>query len=360
LKEELEKLPNSGSGSIKFGSIKMADKILIIQTAFLGDAILTLPMIQKLKELNPAFLIDVICIPSTKIIFEHSPHINKAIVLNKRGEHKSIFSLNRFARELKKNNYKSIYSPHRSFRSSLLTAMLKVKDAYGFDNSSFKFVYRNSIKYELNDHEVKRNLKLIGADTEANNWKILPEIIPTDIERNNVEKILNNFNNNKQIAIAPGSVWKTKQYPEENFIEIIEDCIKNSYSVILIGGREDSLLCERIKLKFHENVLSTAGKLNIIESIELLKRCDALICNDSAPTHMGMCADIPVITLYCSTVPGFGFYPYNEKSVSLGITDLYCKPCGIHGHDECPISTFECGLKLSPSLIFGTLQELIN
>ena len=116
----------------------MHERILVIQTAFLGDAILTLPMIQKLKEFFPDALIDVVCIPSTKEIFDHSAYVNSSIVLNKRKEHKSIFNLSRFAKELKKNNYSKIYSPHRSFRTSLLVAMLKVKDTYGFDNSSFK------------------------------------------------------------------------------------------------------------------------------------------------------------------------------------------------------------------------------
>ncbi len=338
----------------------MAERILIIQTAFLGDAILTLPMIQKLKESNPSSLIDVICIPSTREIFAHSNCVSDTIVLHKRGEHKSVFKLMKFAKNLKKNNYEKVYSPHRSFRTSLLVALLKVKESYGFDNSSFKFIYKYLTMYDLKDHEVKRNLKLIGADTDEHKWKILPKVEISNIQKRNVEDLLNKLNFQKLIAIAPGSVWKTKQYPEENFIKVIEEIIQKSYSVILIGGKEDRDLCSRIESKFSENVFSAAGELSIVESIELLRSCDALICNDSAPTHMGMCADISVLTLYCSTVPEFGFFPYNEKSTYLSLPDLECKPCGIHGHNECPIASFECGVKLSPDLVIKTLQELIN
>ncbi len=338
----------------------MGERILIIQTAFLGDAILTLPMIQKLKESNPSCLIDVICIPSSKDIYDHSPFVNETIVLHKRGEHKSILKLMKFAKTLKKNNYDKVYSPHRSFRSSLLVALLKVKQSYGFDNSSLKFVYKNLIEYDLKDHEVKRNLKLISEDTDEDKWKILPEVEISNDQKKNVDDLLNKLNFQKLIAIAPGSVWKTKQYPEENFIKVIEEIIKRSYSVILIGGKEDRELCSGIEAKFSENVFSASGELSIVESIELLKHCDVLICNDSAPTHMGMCADISVLTIYCSTVPDFGFYPYNEKSTYLSISDLECKPCGIHGHNECPISTFECGHRLLPDLVIKSLQELIN
>ena len=77
-------------------------------------------------------------------------------------------------------------------------------------------------------------------------------------------------------------------------------------------------------------------------SIALLKHSKILISNDSAPTHLGVCADIPVLTLYCSTVPDFGFYPYNNRSRWLSYADLTCKPCGIHGYEACPLKHFQC------------------
>ena len=52
----------------------------------------------------------------------------------------------------------------------------------------------------------------------------------------------------------------------------------------------------------------------------------------------------PVLTIYCSTVPEFGFYPYNKKSSYISFNDLNCKPCGIHGYEKCPIKSFDCGI----------------
>src|SRR5690606_20661101 len=95
------------------------EKILIIQTAFIGDAILTLPLIQKLKEMYPESLIDVISTPATGQIFSSSPYVNEVIILDKKGEHKSIFSVIKFARKIKERGYSKLYSPHRSFRTSL-------------------------------------------------------------------------------------------------------------------------------------------------------------------------------------------------------------------------------------------------
>jgi heptosyltransferase-2 len=99
---------------------------------------------------------------------------------------------------------------------------------------------------------------------------------------------------------------------------------------------------------------------SLIEVVELLKKAKILISNDSAPTHLGMCADIPVLTIYCSTLPEFGFYPYNKKSQYLSYNNLACKPCGIHGYDECPLKNFACGNNLKSSFVISKIEEMVN
>jgi len=336
------------------------EKILVIQTAFPGDAILTLPMIQQLKKRNENILIDVICIPSTKIIFEASPHINSVIELDKKGKQKSLFALFKFSRQIKKNNYDKVYSPHRSLRSALLTLELNVKETYGFDNSNLKFAYRHTVKYNLSDHEVKRNLSLIGENYLDDEWKILPGISVREEIRNKIDVFIKNeIKTQNIIAVAPGSVWQTKVYPTEHYKEIINYLIEDGYTVILIGGEADKDLCEQMKSSFGDKVLNLASEFSFIETIEILKHVKLLITNDSAPTHLGMCADISVLTIYCSTVPGFGFYPYNEQSEFMSFNNLDCKPCGIHGYRKCPIETFDCGYKLQPDTVLEKIKKLL-
>ena len=218
------------------------------------------------------------------------------------------------------------------------------------------------IKYNTGHHEVQRNLDLIGYNYSGDEWKVLPELkISSDI-KNKIDTYFMDINlNNKFISIAPGSVWNTKIYPVEYLEEVIEYIIKNSsYNILLIGGEKDESLCSGIASKFQNNVKSAAGKFSLIESVEILKRSDLAITNDSAPTHFAMCAGIPALTLYCSTVVDFGFYPYTPNSSYLSFDDLFCKPCGIHGYEKCPINTFECGYGLKPGIVIKKLKELLN
>jgi heptosyltransferase II len=337
------------------------DKFLIIQTAFIGDAVLTLPMIQKLAELRSDSIIDVLCIPSTREIFSASPFVNKVLTMDKRGEHRSFNGMLKFINNIKANNYDRIYSPHRSFRTSLIVILSGVRDTIGFSNSAVKFVYKNIVEYRYDGHEIQRNLDLINYKYTDENWRIRPELNITEMMKNKIADYLKTNNIEKGfIAISPGSVWTTKRYPFEYFIDIIYFLLEKGKQVVLIGGSKDAEITSMILSKFNKEVFDSAGQFSLIESVELLRNSALLVTNDSAPTHLAMCTDIKVLTIYCSTIPGFGFYPYNKKSRYINYNDLYCKPCGVHGHDKCPVHTFDCGKKLLPEQVIKTISEMIN
>ncbi|MEO8399529.1 MAG: glycosyltransferase family 9 protein, partial [Ignavibacteriaceae bacterium] len=305
--------------------------------------------------------IDVLAIPSTAEIFLSSPFVDEVIILEKKGKKKSIFSLVKFVRELRKKNYTKIFSPHRSLRTSIIIMLLNVRETYGFNNSSLKHVYKYLIDYEINNHEVQRNLDLIDYEYSDGSWRILPEIKISAEQKKNVSNFLGEYKNiNHFSAVAPGSVWETKKYPVEYFEKVIQYLVERSFSVFIIGGKDDGELCNNLAKKFNNQVISAAGKFTLIETIELLKSVEILISNDSAPTHLGMCANISVLTLYCSTVSNFGFYPYNSQSDHLSYDDLPCKPCGIHGYHQCPIKTFECGYNLKPEIVINKIEEMLN
>ena len=334
-------------------------KALIIQTAFPGDALLTLPLIQYLHKENYASEIDVLCIPATEEIFKASPYVNNVLIIDKKNKHKNILALLKYIKVLKNNNYDAVYSPHRSVRSAIITLMLGINETFGFDNSSLNYAFKNPVHYKIHDHEVKRNLSLTGDDFENGKWKIFPELrIPDSVIEQTDEFIKENSLREKFITIAPASVWGTKQYPINQFKEVIKLLNVDDNKIVLIGSKKDYELCS--ELEINNNVINSAGKFSIIGSAALLKHSKLLIANDSLPAHLGMCADIPVLMLYCSTVPEFGFYPYNNKSTFLSYDDLKCKPCGIHGYERCPLGTFDCGVKLRPELVVEKANELLK
>ncbi|MBS1492003.1 MAG: glycosyltransferase family 9 protein [Bacteroidetes bacterium] len=332
----------------------MSKRVLIIQTAFLGDVILTLPMVQVLKKQNPDWSIDFLCIPATSILFKHNPLINKLIVYDKRGSD----SFSRIKQEVK-SNYDIVISPHRSARSSLISYFSKAKKRITFDKSSLSFLYSDKVKYLTGIHEIQRNLSLLKPLGITEESIVKPELYLSHDEENRVDKLLNDENINSGvdlIALAPGTVWYTKKYPVENFAKVL-NLLKNTNSkVFLIGGEADKELGDYLVTNSNnENIINTIGKLNVLESAELIRRCRVLLTNDSAPLHLANSVGTKVVSLFGATIPQFGFFPYGKDDIILETEGLKCRPCSIHGGDKCPIGTFICMYNIKEQTVYELL-----
>ncbi len=336
-------------------------KIVVVQTAFIGDAVLTLPMLEVLAQNNPDALIDVVTIPKTSEIFQASPFVNEVLIYDKRNSHKGFKALFSFSRMLGSKGYSYIVAPHRSLRTSLLVLFSGIKESVGFSNASFPLVYKHLINYPYELHEVARNISLVSLNNIEKYSSYFPMVRYSDDIIQKVDSLLLSISKNKKVvAIAPGSVWETKRYPSKHFVEITRALIRKNYLILLIGSEQEHKLNEDICSEVGDNCVNIAGKNSLLETIYLLSKCNLLITNDSAPTHFGMAAGIPVLTIYCSTVPDFGFAPYNQKSGTISLNDLHCKPCGIHGYEFCPLLHFDCGQKLVPELVLEKVESLLN
>ena len=142
--------------------------------------------------------------------------------------------------------------------------------------------------------------------------------------------------------MAPASVWFTKQYPMERWIDLIR-ALKGECTIYLLGGPADSDLCNAIGERAGRGVITLAGKLSFLESAALMQGARMNYVNDSAPLHLASAVEAPVTAIYCSTVPGFGFTPLSSQSHIVETReDLACRPCGLHGKPACPEGHFKC------------------
>jgi heptosyltransferase-2 len=338
---------------------KNFQKILIIQTAFLGDVLLTLSMIHHLRKRFQKAEIDIVVRPEADEIREISCDLSKVIVFDKKNNRmKNTLKL---IKTIQAKNYDLLISPHRSFRSGFISYLSGIPKRICFDNASLPFLYTDQIKYQKNRHEIERNLDLISEFVYVDDWK---EKIPINMSDSTLNKKLKNWIKFKQkiICVAPFSEWYTKKYPEAYFIRLIEMLINSGCKVILLGGRKDVEDSNQIAfgLKSKDNFVNLAGQLSIYESISVIDKSNLLICNDSAPIHMGTLTNCPVLAIYGSTVPEFGFYPYRKVDKIIQIENLYCKPCGIHGHKSCPEKHFRCMDELKPEKVFEVVKNMIE
>lgn len=317
--------------------MKSLKKILIIQTAFLGDVILATPVTSELKRLFPSSQIDFLAKKGNESLLQNNPHLHKVHVFDKsKGKWRSMWKL---ISQFRKEKYDLVINLHRFGSSGIITVLSGAKQKYGFKKNPFSFLYTKKFDHQIGNgtHEVERNLSLI---LEFGAQKLVrPELYPNENHKRKVDDLgLVNY-----FCFAPASVWFTKQLPEHKWGELIQKQAKNG-TVVLIGGSTDMELCHRIIEKTGVTAINLAGQLNLLESAYLMSKATMNYVNDSGPLHLASAMNAPVTAFFCSTVPSFGFGPLSDDSKILEVGEkLDCRPCGLHGFKECPKGHFKCG-----------------
>ncbi len=324
---------------------------LIIQTAFIGDVILATSVIEKLHAAYPDASIDFLLRKGNETLLSDHPHVRNVLIWDKKkGKIKNLFKLVSKVRAIK---YDTVINIHRFASSGLITAFSGAKNKIGFDKNPWSFMFSHKIKHDLDSglHEIDRNHKLIESFTDG--IRALPKLYPS---QKDFEKI-NRFRSGKYLCIAPTSVWFTKQFPANQWIDFIKTVIHQVDNIYLLGAPSDKSVCDRMVTEVgNEHVRNLAGELSFLESAALMKGAVMNFVNDSAPMHLASAMNAPVTAIYCSTIPSFGFGPLSDRSFIVQTSEkLSCRPCGLHGYKACPEGHFKCATTIVASSLQNTL-----
>jgi len=316
----------------------MFDRILIIQTAFIGDVILATPVIKKLKKFYPGSKIDFLLRKGNESILDNNPHLNEVIVFDKNiNKYSNLF---RLIKKIRKNKYDLVVNIQRYHTTGLITVFSGAKLTVGFDQNPLSFLFKRKVVHDMHRdkqsrHEVSRNLKLIEEFTD-NSFE-MPELYPTEKDFKKVAV------SGEYYCIAPNSVLYTKEYPRKKWIELIEKLPEDAM-VYLLGAPGDKIKSGMIMRESNrKNLRDLTGTLSFLESAALMKGAKMNFVNDSAPLHITSAVNAPVRALFLSTSPVLGYGPLSEDSLVIeSKQDLPCKPCGFTGKNKCPEGHFRC------------------
>lgn len=313
-------------------------KILIIQTAFLGDAILATSVAEELHYFYPQAKIFLLVKKGNEDIFQNHPFLT----IWTHDKSRKISSLVYLIKKIRREKFDVVINLHRYLSSSILTVLSGAKFKISFTTPlSFLFNYHTKHHFQKNIHEIHRYHQLIKPLTKSDKI-FLPKLYPDE------SKIHHHFIKKKYVCLFPGSIWATKQLPPSKWIELIQKLSKSDVEIYLCGSKSEEKLCEYIRVKANENnVFNMAGKFSLSEILNIIQYSKRIYCNDSAPLHIASALNVPVTAFFCSTVTDFGFYPLSEDSQVIEVKGLECRPCGVHGYTECPQHHFKCGLEIN-------------
>ena len=316
--------------------------VLVIQTAFLGDVVLTTPLLSLLAERHGP--VDVVTTPAAASLLENHPAVREVVRYDKHGSARGWRGLRQVGAALRARRYRRVYLPHRSLRSAALALWSGAAERIGFGDSPGAITYTRRVRRPREGHEVERLLalaELTGVEappvtlglsaedyTAADAWLTSSGVGP------------------RFVALAPGSVWGTKRWPY--YAELAAALERTS---VIVGGPDDVTLAKTIVAAARGRAFSAAGALDLRGSAALLQRAAVLVTNDSAPLHLATAVGTPVIALFGPTVPDFGFGPRRMGDLALGREGLACRPCSRHGPETCPLGHHRCMRELSVDVV---------
>ncbi len=329
-------------------------KVLIIQTAFIGDVILATSLIESIHQHFSEIRTDFLLRKGNELLLEANPYVSELLIWDKtRGnKYKELF---RIINIIRKNKYDLVINIQRYFSTGLLTAFSRARLKTGFRKNPLSIFYDIRIDHPFDKnshiHEIERNHKLVSFLIREKPAK------PCLYFSDEILYFINKYRNKPYVCVAPASVWFTKQFPADKWVKLIDE-IKKELHVYLIGSPEDRALCEKIREQTHHagtDVL--AGVINLAQTAAIISKAEAVFVNDSAPLHMASATNTPTCAVFCSTVPGFGFRPLSNKSVIVEYSEpLACRPCGLHGKTRCPEKHFTC----AQGIEINQIKKLVN
>ncbi|KAB2933249.1 MAG: lipopolysaccharide heptosyltransferase II [Leptonema illini] len=352
-------------------------RILVIQTAFIGDVVLTTPMLRALRRSRPDAEITVLVKPEAAPFLKGHPDIDDVMVFDKGKEHRYGGML-RLIRQIRAKKFHVLLSPHQSHRTGLLAMFSGIPVRYGYASAGFaQFAYNRHLKRDLSEHEIYRLLLFLKEGYcpelppvhEIDSSLILAESQSSALKAVQLlDSLAIGGRGSKPVLLAISSIWPTKRWTPYGFAELAGRLF-DAYGqeILLVGSKGDSAIADQV-LSFAREMLPAStlphirnicGQTDLLTLFSLMKRSMLVVSNDSAPVHFGCAAGVPVVAIFGATAPSLGYAPIAPRSAVAEI-DLPCRPCGTHGAKKCPLEHFRCMKDLTAAQVFEKVRAVVE
>lgn len=338
-----------------------ARRVLVIQSAFLGDSMLTVPLLRRLRELLPGARLSVLTLPTAVEIFK-GPWVDEVLLDDKRGADGGPLGPWRVAARLKEKDFDLAVIPHRSLRSALVAKLAGIPRRVGFESSAGRFLLTDTVPFTWLMHDLERNLALLlplggaAAPRESESRYLdapeLPAALAGALAAAGVAP------GARLAGVHPGAAWATKRWLPERYAALCDALKAEGLTPVLVGGPQDAALARRVAEG--GRAVDLTGKTDLHGLKALMGRLSLFVTNDSGPMHLAAAAGVPVVAVFGATTRELGFFPYGPGHRVVE-AELACRPCGLHGGRECPEGHFLCmKLVTVPQVLEACRQALAS
>ncbi len=330
--------------------------LLVVQTSFLGDVVLTTPLLTALRARVRPRRLAVLVRPEAAPLLAGHPDVDDVLLDDKRGAARGVRGMLDVARRLRRAAFDLVVSPHRSLRTALMLAAARIPHRVGFADSRGAALYHQRVRRDRRRHDVERNLALLApfGDVPA-----APRLfVPVAPEAAAEAAALLPGGDGPLVGLAPGSVWATKRWHADGFAGVARALRDQGARVVVLGAAGERPLADDVVRRAGGGATVLAGRTDLATLVAVIDRLALLVANDSAPMHIACARAVPVVAVFCATTPALGYGPWGPGSVVVG-SDLACRPCARHGGQSCPRGTEDCMRLVPPGAVLAAARRLL-
>ncbi len=310
----------------------MKIKFLVIRLSAIGDIVLTTPVVRGLKQQVENAEVHFVTKQKHAGLVQHNPHIDKVHLLGQ--------NINGLIQELQKEEFDYVIDLHNNIRSTRIKRSLNLP---AFTVNKVNIQKWLMVHFKINrlpdQHIVDRYLETCSVFDVVNDGQGLDYFIPGE-EAFKVEELPAPFQEGFVAFVVAGTYF-TKRLPAEKVSQI---CREISYPVILLGGKAEAEMGEKILSESKGNVLNYVGKISLNQSASLVRDAKLVLANDTGLMHIAAAFKKKILSFWGNTIPEFGMTPYlaDEASKILRVPGITCRPCSKLGYQKCPKKHFRC------------------
>ena len=323
-------------------------KILVIRLSGISEIILSTPVVRNLKTQVDQAEVHYCTESSYYPLLEANPYIDKIHLLGD--------NMSKLIKELQSENFDHVIDLQGSLQTSLVKYRLgKPSKTY----KNLKWEKWLMVNLKINKlpgvHLVDRFMETVkDLDVKMDSLGLdyfIPEREGIDLES------LPHLFRKEFVVFAIGAAHGTKRLPLSKMIEL---CDKINKPVILMGNREDHETGEKLMSFFEKDEISrpfeeglkelnkktviynACGMFSLHEQALLIRQSRYVFTHDNEIMHIAAAFRKRIFSIWGSSIPRFGMYPYRTQFTIFENTRIDCRPCSATGRNTCPKGHFKC------------------
>jgi heptosyltransferase II len=329
--------------------VTQPQRVLVVQTAYLGDTVFTSALVSSLARLWPEARFELCVAPRGRDVALAMPDVSQVHVFEKRGKDKTASGLLRMAKILKERNFDLAVLPHRSLRTALLAKLAGIPRRVGFAGRFPALFYTELVTTKARGFLEREGDLALHFGARPGPMMLQPQPDCIDAARGALGPALLH----PLAAICLGSEWETKIWPDSRMSQLARTLRERGYRPVLLGGPQERASAHEVGAA--GGCIDTTGN-PIGEALAILSFCALAVGGDTGLVHAARALGIPTVAIFGPTASDVHQLGPRDRAVSL---NLDCSPCSAHGSHRCPLGHHRCMRDLEPGPVAAACMQVL-